>query len=198
MRFVSRWLAMTALAGLPACATVTSGTSQNISVMTEPPGATCQLQREGAVVAVVNPTPGTASISKSSRDLSLRCSRPGSLPAETVMQAQFQAMSAGNILLGGVIGLAVEAASGAMSRYPDSVSLDLPPDHFASATERDTYFDTRTESLRRGYTERLEGMNRDCGGDARQTCAARVTALETERDTQLARLDAQRRDVRIE
>ena len=37
-------------------------------------------------------------------------------------------MSAGNVLLGGVIGLGVDAASGAMNKYPDIVTVAMVPD----------------------------------------------------------------------
>ena len=39
------------------CATVTSGTTHSMAVMTDPPGAMCQVKRDGQVIAVVNPTP---------------------------------------------------------------------------------------------------------------------------------------------
>lgn len=193
---MNRLLALLLVALLPACATVTSGTSQNISVISEPPGATCQLQRDGSVVGVVNPTPGTVNVSKSNRDMAVNCSRPGSLPAVQVVRAEFQGMTAGNILLGGVIGLAVDAASGAMAQYPTTVTVILPPEHFASQAERDSFFAARAIETRELYAERIEAENRNCATVGRDTCASRISSLEAERDATLARLEAQRTGLR--
>ncbi|MBS7793067.1 hypothetical protein KTR66_24000 [Roseococcus sp. SDR] len=73
---------------LPACATITTGTSQSIAVMTEPPGASCTLSRDGGVIAVVNPTPGTVTVSKSTRDIAVSCPRPGHLPGVASEQSR--------------------------------------------------------------------------------------------------------------
>lgn len=116
------------LAGLPACATITTGSNHTLSVMTEPPGAACNVIREGKTVGVVNPTPGSVQISKSMRDVTLNCTRPGFGTGVSTVAGDFQAMTLGNILIGGVIGVAVDAASGALARYPDSVQVKLPPE----------------------------------------------------------------------
>jgi hypothetical protein len=42
------------------------------------------------------------------------------------VRADFQAATLGNILIGGVIGVVVDAASGAMGTYPPSVAVILP------------------------------------------------------------------------
>jgi hypothetical protein len=177
---------------LPACATVTSGTSQNVSVITEPPGASCQLQRDGAVVGVVNPTPGTVNVSKSTRDLAVNCSRAGSVATVQTVRSEFQAATAGNILLGGLIGVAVDAASGAMSKYPETVRLILPPETFTSDTERDAFFASRAAEARQRYAEQIQTANGTCGTAGRDVCTSRISTLEAERDAELARLEAQR------
>ena len=184
-------------ATLPACATITSGTSQSLAVMTEPAGATCTLQREGAVIAVVNPTPGTVTVSKSSRDIAVRCTRPGHSPGVHVVPAQFQAMTAGNILIGGVIGLAVDAASGALSRYPESTVVILPPEAFASDRGRDDFFESRAAETRRLFDERIAAVRGSCSTDNRIHCESQVAAVMRERDDELARLDRLRRDARV-
>lgn len=195
---LKRLLPALLLAGvLPACSTITSGTSQSISVLTEPAGAACTLTREGAVVGIVNPSPGTVTVSKSSRDIAVRCIRPGHSPGVNVIPAQFQAMTAGNILLGGVIGLAIDAASGAMSRYPESTIVVLAPEAFTSARRRDDFFDTRAADTRRGFDERIGAARGACMPDMRDVCEQQVQALSRERDEELARLDRLRRDAAV-
>jgi hypothetical protein len=124
---MSRYLSLLALLACSACASITQGTTQSVTVTTEPPGASSAIQREGQQLAVVNPTPGSVTLDKSSRALSVRCERPGYAAAVTSVPSSIQAMTAGNLVLGGVVGLAVDAASGAMHQYPSNVSLTLPP-----------------------------------------------------------------------
>ena len=183
--------------GLPACATITSGTTQSVSVMTEPAGAACTLTREGAVVGIVNPTPGTVSVSKSSRDIAIRCTRTGYSAGAGVATPQIQAMTAGNLLLGGVIGLAIDAASGAISRYPDSIMVALPPEAFASDSTRHAFFDERLSDTRRRFEERAAAIRGACTPEARESCNARLTALDREREEELARLNRLRQEARI-
>ncbi|WP_439548779.1 hypothetical protein [Falsiroseomonas sp.] len=192
-----RFAALLLLAfGLPACATITTGTTQTISVLTEPPGAACTMTRDGTIMGVVNPTPGTVSLSKSSRDIAIRCTRAGNLPGVQTITPQFQGMTAGNILLGGFIGLAVDAASGAMSRYPENVIVSLPPETFASEGSREAFFTTRIADTRRLFDERLTAARSACGTDT-QACETRIQALNRERDDELALLERQRTTARV-
>ena len=184
-------------AALPACGTLTSGTSQSVSVLTEPAGASCTMTRDGAVIGIVNPSPGTITVGKSSRDIAVRCTRAGHSAGVAVMPAQFQPMAAGNILLGGVIGLAVDAASGAMSRYPESVIVVLAPETFDSARSRDDFFDGRVADTRRHFDERITAARGSCAPDNRLTCEGQVEALARERDEELARLDRLRGNARV-
>ena len=108
-----------------ACASITTGTTQAFSVVTEPAGAMCVVSRNGETLGIVNPTPGSLTVSKSSSALTVRCERPGHQVGLTTVPSSMQPMTAGNILLGGVIGLGIDAASGAMNQYPSNVSLAL-------------------------------------------------------------------------
>jgi hypothetical protein len=110
-----------------ACASLSSGVTQSIDVATDPPGATCLLTRNGAVLGVVSPTPGSLTVGKSSRAIDVDCTRDGHDPASVRIEAGFQLMTAGNILSGGLLGVAVDAGTGAMHRYPGRVSLPLAP-----------------------------------------------------------------------
>ena len=109
-----------------ACASITQGTTQTVSVQTEPPGALCNVSRNGETLGIINPTPGSLTVSKSSSALNVRCERPGYQTGLTTVPSSLNAMTAGNIILGGVVGLGIDAATGAMNQYPPNVSLALP------------------------------------------------------------------------
>jgi len=194
-----RLLRLSLLLLLPACGTLTTGTSQSVSVTTEPPGATCTLTRRGEVVGMVNPTPGTVTVSKSSSDIEVRCTRTEHVPGSGVLGAEFQAMTAGNILIGGGIGLVIDAASGAIARYPDSIVVVLPPEAFASAAARDSYYDARIADARRSFAERITAARGSCsqqGGPA-DPCLAKIEGLNRAEAEEIERLEGFRREARI-
>src|SRR5213075_686126 len=92
------------------CATITKGNSQSVTVNTEPTGATCLLSRDGQQIAAVNPTPGTIVVGKASGTISVDCKKLNYEDATGVLASTFQAMTFGNIIFGGIIGVAVDAA----------------------------------------------------------------------------------------
>jgi uncharacterized protein len=116
-------LALVAL--LPACATVVEGTSDTVTLSTTPAGATCTVDRNGERVAAVAATPGSVRISKSRHDLNVTCTKEGYQPATTAASSRFTGSTFGNVIAGGVIGVVVDAASGANNRYPSDVRIEL-------------------------------------------------------------------------
>ena len=54
---------------LNGCALILSGKSQTLTVESNPPGASCDLFREGRVIATVSATPGAAMVEKTKRDI---------------------------------------------------------------------------------------------------------------------------------
>lgn len=58
-------------------------------------------------------------------------------------------MTFGNILFGGIIGVAVDASSGAMHEYPAAISIAMAPNSFPNASERDKFFDQRAGGIRK-------------------------------------------------
>ena len=127
MRLIQRasLLALTAL--LPACATIVEGSSQEVTVETTPPGASCSFDRKGQQLGTVSPTPGSLKLDKSKNDLSVTCSKPGYTTATTTQTPKFVGTTFGNLLLGGAVGAIVDASTGANYTYPNQVKLDLAP-----------------------------------------------------------------------
>jgi hypothetical protein len=195
---------LTLVLALPAlfanCATVVEGNSQSITVQTEPTAAACTLERGGTVVAAVNPTPGTARIEKSTRGITVICRKDGHQEARAELDAEFQPMTLGNVIIGGLVGVVIDAASGAIAKYPGEVALLLPPDAFASAEERDTFYGGVSDRARARWDAKIERQkqNAECLDFARaESCRLAREALEKSRDAELGRLDEQRRQARI-
>jgi hypothetical protein len=191
-----RALALLGLMLTTACATVTQGTTATIAVTSDPPGATCQIQREGSTIAVVNPTPGSVTIGRSTRDLATRCERAGSQAAVVATPAGFQAMTLGNLLVGGVIGIAVDAASGAMGTYPGNIHVVMAPDQALLSRRREEEEDRR-RSVNADADARIASIRDACEPrrrprQAASTCDAEVNSVNASRDEQLRALEAQR------
>lgn len=120
-----RLLALAALL-LPGCATiVTGGSNQNLTVSTNPAGASCRVEREGAAVGIISPTPGTLRIEKSRHDLEVTCERAGHDATKVKHTSDFIPATFGNIIVGGLIGVAVDAISGANFSYPSELVVNL-------------------------------------------------------------------------
>jgi hypothetical protein len=185
--FLVLLVALTTMFG--GCATVVSGTTQTIGVNTDPEGADCQFRRKGVLVARVNPTPGTMQVGKDYESVSVLCAKEGFDDTTGVIGSEFQAMTLGNILLGGVIGVVVDAASGAMMKYPESVTFKLVPKMFDSEAARDKFFGDMRDTFLGEYAEVVARIKAKCAPDA---CENELKAAEAGRDSRLAEIEKRR------
>jgi len=124
------YLFIAALAILPGCATIVSDSVYPVRVETTPPGAACEVRRSGELIATVVPTPGIATVTRSSRVLDIGC-RPANAPAGTsVVNVNVPAdpnfWMFGNLIFGGLIGIVIDISTGAIGRYPALVTVEMP------------------------------------------------------------------------
>lgn len=123
-----RWVAIGLLLCLANCASITEGTSQNIAINTDPPGATCRLDRAGQQLGTVDTTPGTVTVKpKTSDDILVTCEKPGYSQATFLNKSDTAASTFGNIVAGGAIGILVDRSSGAAFKYDGVVTIALSP-----------------------------------------------------------------------
>ena len=176
------------------CATLTKGSSQTITVATDPSGAICELGRDGNTVAIINPTPGSIPVEKASGSISVLCKRTGYQDAAGVLASEFQAMTFGNILFGGLIGLAVDAASGAMNKYPEMVTITMVPDQFDTAEARDKFFEAMKQTLLREAAEVKDRISKVCRPD---NCTSELAAADAGTQAKLAEIEQRRLLARV-
>jgi hypothetical protein len=117
---------------LGACATLVNGTTQTVTVSTTPAAASCTLDRMGARVGAISATPGSVRLDKSKNDLAVTCSKDGFQTATVNHAPSFSGATFGNIIAGGVVGVIVDAASGANYSYPDDIRMDMAANPGAS------------------------------------------------------------------
>lgn len=147
------------------------------------------ITRKGALVGRVNPTPGTLQVDKNYESVAVLCRKDDYDDTAGVIGSEFQAMTLGNILLGGIIGVVVDAASGAMMKYPESVSFTLVPKLFDSEAARDKFFADMRDTFIAEYAEVVVRIKAKCSPD---TCENELKAAEAGRDSRLAEIEKRR------
>ena len=129
MKIISKLtILLTAFILLSGCASIMEGSDQTINVNTtgcEQLGPMrCNVTNsEGSSVLTA---PASVSVEKASGPLTISCASPDrSATGLRRIQSSYESMNAGNILAGGIIGMGVDAATGAMWKYPSSVNVGM-------------------------------------------------------------------------
>ena len=121
---------------LGSCSTIVKGTEQQVSVNTPGvQGVMCQLQSPAIGSRTVQ-TPGNVILPKSKHNVAVSCTAQCYGPAVATLASHTEVMTAGNVLFGGVIGLGVDAASGAMNKYDPGVEVVMTRCRIAAARAR--------------------------------------------------------------
>lgn len=179
---------------LASCASVMSGTDQAMTVITEPAGAACEMTRDGETIAHVNPTPGSITVEKGWDDITVTCRKDDyEETAMTVASTHDAWGSAGNILVWGIffpVAMAVDAGSGAMNEYPPTVVIRLIQRHFATAEERNRFYDGAKSTVTNTAAAKIAEVQENCKKE--DGCAADAKKLEAARDAELASLEEKR------
>ena len=191
MTLPTKRLAGLALAGLTlsACATITKGADQTVTIQTDPSGAECRLERDGMTIAIVNPTPGSVQIDKSKHAVVVKCSAEGHQETFATLASEFQGMTVGNVVFGGLIGLAIDASSGAMNQYPSEITLVLVPESFPTEEKKDAFFQSAIDRVQARTDEAVAKIKSACKDD--DGCKREVTIAETAGATEISQLKSQ-------
>lgn len=111
---------------LGGCASITGGSQQSVSVETRQEAA----QVSGAACELVNAkgkwfltTPGSVQIQRSNDDLQVTCNKPGLEPGRASVVSIVKPGMVGNFFFGGIIGVAIDHASGAAYDYPNMIQV---------------------------------------------------------------------------
>jgi len=191
--------AMAALSALLAsCATVAGGTSQDIVVESDPPGAACTVARgaEGAIGSVAS-TPGKLTVKRRKEALQVTCTRAGYDQTAEVVDSKLRGATLGNILLGGLIGAAVDASSGANNDYPDNVLVIMTPASFPTAASRDEHFTKLANRIRETSAKEIKTIQDRCSSSQREMCQLDIQRIEEARDKAVAGVEQKRTAAKV-
>jgi len=145
---------------LMGCSTITTGTTQPFRVVTPgADGAKCTLVDSRAGSWTIAETPGTMEITKGDGPLVVTCTKPGYKTTQATVEEGFAGMTVGNVLLGGGIGIIVDASTGAAQEYPDEIKVWMEPNKWASAEAKEKWMAEKAE-----YEAKLEAQKAEYEG----------------------------------
>lgn len=122
--FAASW-AVVVLLLATGCASIVCGTRQKVAVRSNPPGAVVYVDDE-MKGTTSQEAPLKLSLRRSDPSISIRLELDGYEPWFTQIDREFNWWYAGNCILGGIIGLVIDAADGAMWKLDTKeISADL-------------------------------------------------------------------------
>ena len=182
-------LALLCVVVFPGCATLVTGTTQAITIETDPAGAACTVTRGGEKLAALGATPGQVTIDKGFKTIDIACQKERYRTGATALDASLQPVIFGNILIGGGLGIIIDLTSGAAMRYETTTHVTLVPATFASPAARDEWFLRRRAAIEAEAAAASAETLRRCHVSACDQLVAEVEAKKTKR---LAELDNHR------
>ncbi len=181
---------------LANCASVVSDDDTVTSIETVPEVARCELTGKDFVKAVN--TPASLELPSSAAPITLTCSAEGYLPTTEDMDTAADGWILGNILLGGVVGIAIDAARGAGQKYPPKVTVVLEPGEFDDLAARDAWYDNRRDMLMTKWETAMLTVRTNCNQvEGGKDCPAEMEKVEAARQVELDKLEARRNDARV-
>jgi len=113
---------------LPNCASIVSGRNQTVSITTTSKGAPvnnayCQLSNPHGQWYTSN-TPSSVFIRKAYGNMSINC-KTDSMVGNVTFKSSHEGIVWGNIIIGGLIGFAIDAGTGAGFSYPQTMNIEL-------------------------------------------------------------------------
>ncbi len=124
LRRISALAAACAMAiAVTGCATIMNkGGNQRVLINSIPPGATATID---GVISVT--TPGEVKLKRNKNHV-VRIEKEGYQPANMMIDNELSGWVFGNILVGGLIGLAIDMGTGAAFKLdPDTINVTLSP-----------------------------------------------------------------------
>lgn len=189
-----------AIAGLAlavtGCATVIAGTTQDIRIVSDPPGAECEVTRDDVALAVVT-TPATVNVPRSKRNIMAVCRKEGLADSTETIPSELHGGTVGNVIAGGLIGVAVDAASGANNQYRDVTFVAFAPESFSSTDERDRYFAEMSHRVSTTADAELKRVMDGCPQSKREFCTIEADRVKVARQSALDSIEQKKANARI-
>jgi hypothetical protein len=110
------------------CASIVEGTTQSIAVTSSPQDdAKCVLTNSEGIWYVT--TPGNAQVHKTKNNLDVVCTKAGFRDGRRTIESSFNSVTVGNLVAGGIVGIGIDAATGANFNYPTEINIPMDPEN---------------------------------------------------------------------
>lgn len=126
---------------LVGCASIVHQTTQQVAVKSNPSGAAVSVACGDVHNDPKLVTPTVVTVHRKPKQCTISLAKSGYQPAEVSLNRTMSGWYAANVLIGGIIGLIVDAANGAMyDRTPSAVDVQLTPSAGALHSEKQTAY----------------------------------------------------------
>ena len=151
---------------LSGCATIVSGNETTTQIETDPEKARCELQ--GDEFKQVVETPDSVHLSAKAAPISIHCVTDGYHEAAAELDTRADGTFMGNILIGGIFGLVVDAATQSGMKYPSKILIALDPKGFKTGAARDAWYERRRQFTEKKWMEEFLASSHsvDCDTDS--------------------------------
>lgn len=183
---------------LPGCASIVSDNNSGTYIETDPEKARCELH--GQDFTRVVETPNSVMLPSSAAPVTVACKADGYKNTTAVLDTKLDGWIFGNLLFGGIVGVAIDAARGAGQKFPPRFAVVLEPERFSSLSERDQYYDARRKVAEEKWSRIMADLQTQCGTGAeagRPNCAQGTEQAKAERDKEIAQIEDKRSKAKV-
>ena len=176
---------------ISGCATIVEGTDQSIAVNLSPEDATCGVYREGALLDTISKDHRFLNLSKSKHDLIIICEAPNHHDQTIEMESSASGWGVVGCFL---IDLCItDYSTGALNKYPETITITLAPKSFASAGSRDDWYFGRQQVIKARWDDLIESKTTACQRSVNKAdCQSRITEMEENKSEELMVLEQRR------
>jgi len=187
---VTRLVPVMLLGSLSACASIVSDNDSTTYIGSEPEGARCELH--GQDFKRVITAPDSMTLPAEAAPITVSCKADGYRTTTAELDTSMDGWIVGNLLFGGLIGVAVDAARGAGQKYPPQLTVLLDPEAFDSVAARDDWYDRRRRDLEEKWESAIQQLESKCARDKTELCGNKVKEAEAQRDQEIEELERRR------
>jgi hypothetical protein len=192
---VLRHSTIAGLSLLSACASIVSGTDSATYIETKPVDARCRLHGQDFTREVNTPT--SVPLPARASPITVECNAEGFQRTTQQLEASMDGWIFGNLIFGGIVGGVVDIARGAGRKYPPQFQIVMDPASFRTDAERDRHYDDRARLENEKWDRVVATVRSQCDQNSPGECQRRVAEIETRRQQDIERIEANRRSSRI-
>lgn len=173
------------------CASIVSDDDSTTYIETNPEKARCVLH--GQDFQRVIETPDTVPLPSEAAPVTVACKADGYKETAEVLDTSMDGWILGNIIFGGIVGAAVDAARGAGQKFPPRFMVVLEPSTFSTGGARDDWYDRRRRVVVEKWERTISQAEGQCPDDTvDEACEVQVKDLKVKRDAELKQLETRR------